>query len=40
MAPRPQIDLYLAAAANHAEFERRMREMERAAASIAVTFSH
>ena len=40
MAPRPHIDLYLAAAANHAEFERRMREMERAAASIAVTFSH
>lgn len=40
MAPRPHIDLYLAAAANHAEFERRMREMERSAASIAVTFSH
>lgn len=40
MAPRPHIDLYLAAAADHAEFERRLREMERSAASIAVTFSH
>ncbi len=40
MAPRPHIDRYLAAAANHAELERRMREMERSAAAIAVTFSH
>lgn len=40
LAPRSQTELYLAAAAKHAEFERRLREMERSAASIAVTFSH
>ena len=40
MAPQPHVDLYLAAAANHAELERRMRETERSAASVAVTFSH
>lgn len=37
---QPQIELYLAAAAIHAELERRMREMERSAVSFAVTFSH
>jgi hypothetical protein len=36
----PHIEMYLAAAANHAELERRVREMERAAVSVAVTFSH
>ena len=36
----PHIELYLGAAANHAELERRMREMERSTVSIAVTFSH
>ena len=36
----PHIEMYLAAAANHAELERRMREMERVAVSVAVTFSH
>ena len=40
MRHQPQLELYLAAAANHAEFERRMRETERTAVSIAVTFSH
>ena len=40
MARQAHIELYLAAAANHAELERRMREMERAAVSFAVTFSH
>lgn len=40
MPHRPQIERYLAAAASHAELERRMREMERSAVSIAVTFSH
>ncbi len=37
---QPHIELYLAAAANHAELERRVREMERSAVSFAVTFSH
>ena len=32
-------ELYLATAANHAEFERRRRESERSAASIPVTFT-
>ena len=36
----PRIDLYLAAAANHAELERRVRETERSGVSIGVTFSH
>ena len=36
----PHIEMYLAAAANHAELERRVREMEHAAVSVAVTFSH
>jgi hypothetical protein len=40
MPRQPQLELYLAAAANHAELERRMREMERSAISFAVTFSH
>jgi len=40
MRHRPQLELYLGAAANHAEFERRMRETERATLSFAVTFSH
>jgi hypothetical protein len=40
MRLQPQIELYLAAAADHAEFERRMRETERATLSFAVTFSH
>jgi hypothetical protein len=40
MARQAHIELYLATAANHAELERRMREMERAAVSFAVTFSH
>jgi len=37
---QPRIELYLAASANHAELERRMREMERTSASFPVTFSH
>lgn len=37
---QPQVEQYLAAAADHAELERRMRESERSAAPIAVTFSH
>jgi hypothetical protein len=40
MPRQPRIERYLAAAANHAELERRMRESERSAASFAVTFSH
>jgi hypothetical protein len=40
MARQAHIELYLAAAANHAELERRMREMERSAVTFAVTFSH
>ena len=40
MARQPRVELYLAAAANHAELERRMREMERSSASLPVTFSH
>jgi len=40
MPSQPRIELYLAAAANHAELERRMREMERPSASFPVTFSH
>jgi len=40
MRHQPQLELYLAAAASHADFERRMRETERAAVSFAVTFSH
>lgn len=40
MPRQPHLELYLAAAANHAELERRMREMERSAVSFAVTFSH
>lgn len=40
LARPPRVELYLAAAANHAELERRMREMERSSASLPVTFSH
>jgi hypothetical protein len=40
MRRQPHLELYLAAAANHAELERRMRKMERSAISFAVTFSH
>jgi hypothetical protein len=36
----PHIESYRAAAPNHAELERRMRETERSAIAIAVTFSH
>lgn len=36
----PHIELYLAAAANHADLERRLRELERSAVSFSVTFSH
>ncbi len=39
--PRQQhIESYLSAATDHAELERRMREMDRSAVSFAVTFSH
>ena len=40
MPRQPQRELYLAAAANHAELEWRMHELERSAVSFAVTFSH
>lgn len=40
MPRQPHIESYLSAAANHAELERRVREMERSAVSFAVTFSH
>ncbi len=40
MPRQPHIELYLGAAANHAELERRMRDMERSTVSFAVTFSH
>jgi hypothetical protein len=40
MARQAHVELYLAAADNHAELERRMREMERSAVTFAVTFSH
>jgi hypothetical protein len=37
---QPHVELYLAVAANHAELERRVRELERSAVSFSVTFSH
>lgn len=40
MALQPHIEMYLAAAADHAELERRMRESERSAPSFEMTFSH
>jgi hypothetical protein len=40
MPRRAHLELYLAAAANHADLERRMRETERSAVAFAVTFSH
>lgn len=40
MPLEPRLEQYLAAAADHAELERRMRESERSATPIAVTFSH
>ncbi len=40
IARQPRAELYLAAAANHAELERRMRDVERSPVSISVTFSH
>ena len=40
MTRQRHIELYLAAAANHAELERRVRELERSAVSFSVTFSH
>ena len=40
MTRQPHLELYLAAAENHAELERRVRELERSAYSFSVTFSH
>jgi hypothetical protein len=37
---QPRIELYLSAAANHAELERRVRDAERSPVSFPVTFSH
>lgn len=37
---QPQLELYLAAATDHADLERRMRQIERSAVSFAITFSH
>jgi hypothetical protein len=40
MHRQPHIELYLAEATSHAELERRTRELERAAVTFEVTFSH
>jgi len=40
MSRPPHLEVYLAAAADHGELERRMRELERSAVSFALTFSH
>jgi hypothetical protein len=37
---QPRVELYLGAAADHVELERRERQLERSAVSFSVTFPH